>query len=156
MPAIHRQPIMTFGSRKINASIGPYSRPKTLWKLDGRRKEAALMRRVRAELTAHCGGNPSAVQRALIERAAILSLRVEQLDAKIVAGEALTIHDSNYALAWNNALRRTLAALGAEPAAAGRAALNGIGRVEYIVVDPTKREPDEKPTAPAAVEYGRG
>ena len=82
------------------------------------------MRRVRAELTAHCAGKPSAVQRALIERAVILSLRVEQLDAKIVAGEALTIHNSNYALAWNNALRRTLAALEVKPAAAGRAALD--------------------------------
>jgi hypothetical protein len=52
------------------------------------------MRRVRAELITHCGGNPTAVQRALIERAAILSLRVEQLDAKIVAGEALTSFQS--------------------------------------------------------------
>jgi hypothetical protein len=74
------------------------------------------MRRVRAELTAHVGGNPNAVQRALIERAVILSLRVAQIDAKIIAGEALTLHDSNFALAWNNALRRTLAALGLEPA----------------------------------------
>jgi hypothetical protein len=96
--------------------IGPYSRPVTLAKLDGRTKEAALMRRVRAELTAHCG-SPSATQRALIERAVILSLRVAQIDAKILAGEALTLHDSNFALAWNNALRRTLIALG-QPAAA--------------------------------------
>jgi hypothetical protein len=102
----------------ITTEIGPYSGPLTLAKLDGRTREAALMRRVRAELTAHCGGNPNAVQRALIERAAILSLRVAQLDAKIVAGEALTLHDSNFALAWNNALRRTLAALGLEPARA--------------------------------------
>ena len=146
--------------RTTMPEIGPYSRPKTLWKLDGRRKEAAPMRRVRSELTAHCGGNPSAVQRALIERVVILSLRVEQLDAKIVAGEALTVHDSNYALAWNNALRRTLAALGVEPAAAGRAALDEPRRVEYIVVDPERREADKKPTAPSAVEYevvdGRG
>lgn len=103
-----------------NPAIGPYSRPVALAKLDGRTREAALMRRVRAELTAHCGGNPNAVQRALIERAAILSLRVAQLDAKIVAGEALTLHDSNFALAWNNALRRTLAALGLEPSTAAR------------------------------------
>src|ERR1700674_1928317 len=79
-----------------------------LIKLDRRTKEATLMRRVREELTAHCGGYPSATQRALIERAAILSLRVEQIDAKILAGEALTLHDSNFALAWNNALRPTL------------------------------------------------
>lgn len=69
---------------------------------------------VRADLTAHVGGNPTAVQRALIERAAILTLRVKQLDAKIIAGEALTLHDSNFLIAWNNALRRTLVALGVE------------------------------------------
>ena len=94
--------------------IGPYSRPFALAKLDGRTKEAALMRRVRAELTTHCG-RPSATQRVLIERAVILSLRVAQIDAKILAVEPLTLHDSNFALAWNNA-RRTLVALG-QPAA---------------------------------------
>ena len=70
------------------------------------------MRRVRAELTAHVGGHPSAIQRALIERAVMLSLQVAQIDAKMLAGGPLTVHDSNYALAWNNALRRTLVALG--------------------------------------------
>jgi hypothetical protein len=86
------------------------------------------MRRVRAELTAHVGGNPSAVQRALIERAVILSLRVAQIDAKILSGDGLTLHDSNFALAWNNALRRTLAALGVEPAAARPPSLDELKR----------------------------
>ncbi len=97
--------------------IGPYSRPDTLAKLDGRTREAALMRRVRVDLIQHCGGSPSVTQRLLIERAVVLSLRVAQIDQQILAGEPLTLHDSNYALAWNNALRRTLTALGA-PAAA--------------------------------------
>jgi hypothetical protein len=78
------------------------------------------MRRVRADLTAHCGGRPNAVQRALIERAVILSLRVAQFDARIIEGEPLGLRDSNYALAWNNALRRTVAALGVERAAADK------------------------------------
>jgi hypothetical protein len=98
--------------------IGSYCRPVTLAKLDGRTREAALMRQVRADLTAHVGGSPSAIQRALIERAVVLSLRVAQIDAAIVAGKALTLHDANFALAWNNALRRTLVALGLQPAAA--------------------------------------
>jgi hypothetical protein len=89
-----------------------------LWKLDGRTREAALMRRVRGELIAHCGGRPTVVQNALIERAVILSLRVAQIDAKLVAGETLTLHDSNAALAWNNSLRRTLVALGVQEKAA--------------------------------------
>jgi len=44
-------------------TIGPYCGPLTLAKIDGRRREAALMRRVRAELTAHVGGTPSFPQR---------------------------------------------------------------------------------------------
>jgi hypothetical protein len=97
-------------------AIGAYCRP--LAELDGRTREATLMRRVRAELTAHCGGALNAVQRALIERAAILSIRVAQVDAKIIAGEALMLHVSNFALAWNKALRRTVAALSLEHGAA--------------------------------------
>src|SRR5262249_49763616 len=87
-----------------------------LAKLDGRTREAALMRRVRAELTAHVGGEPTVTQRLLIERAAILSLRVAQLDARILTGELLTQHDNQHGLAWNNALRRTVVALGLYPA----------------------------------------
>jgi hypothetical protein len=96
--------------------IGTYSRRFGLTKLDGRTREAVLMRRVRDELTRHVGGNPSVTQRLLIDRAAVLSLRVAQIDQKILAGEPLTLHDSNFALAWNNALRRTLVQLGVESA----------------------------------------
>jgi hypothetical protein len=103
---------------KITRAIGPYSRPLALRKLDGRTREAALMRRVRAELTAHVGGKPNFPQRVLIERAAVLALRIAQIEAKIVAGEMLTQHDNNYAIAWHNAYRRTIAAIGLEPAAA--------------------------------------
>jgi hypothetical protein len=93
-----------------------HSRPLTLAKLDGRTKEAALIRKVKAELTAHCGGNPTFPQKMMIDRAAILALRIAQIEAKIVAGESLTLHDSNFAIAWFNAYRRTLTAIGLEPA----------------------------------------
>jgi hypothetical protein len=98
--------------------IGAYCRPLTLAKLDGRTREAGLMRRVRAELTAHCGGAPSFPQRALIERAAVLALRIAQIEAKMLAGEVLTLHDNNHAIAWHNAYRRTLAAIGLDAAPA--------------------------------------
>jgi hypothetical protein len=94
------------------SAIGPYSRPLALAKLDGRTREAALMRRVRAELTAHVGGAPTFPERVLIDRAAILALRIAQIDAKIVAGGDLTTHDNNHAIAWHNAYRRTIEALG--------------------------------------------
>src|SRR5205823_2217501 len=102
--------------------VGPYSRPHMLAKLDGRTREAALLRSVREELTAYVGGRPNPLQRALIERAAVLSLRVAQIDAKILGGEELGRHDNNQALAWNNALRRTLVELGVNQLEAAPAA----------------------------------
>ncbi len=98
--------------------IGPYSRPTALAKLDGRTREARLLRQVRSELTAHVGGNPSAVERRLIERAAWLTLRADQLEAKIEDGGGLTDHDTRQYLAWSNGLARTLARLGLKGARA--------------------------------------
>lgn len=94
--------------------LGMYSKETVLARIDQRTREARLMRQIRRSLIEHVGGAPSSVQRALIERACVLSLRVAQIDAKIIAGEPLTMHDSNFALAWNNALRRTLIALGVD------------------------------------------
>jgi hypothetical protein len=76
------------------------------------------MRQVRQDLTQHVAGKPSAVQRAMIERAVWLSLRLAQLDRKIADGKNFTQIDSNCYLAWNNSLVRTLARLGVEPKSA--------------------------------------
>jgi hypothetical protein len=94
------------------SAIHPYSRPAALAKLDGRTKEARLMRETRAELTAHVGGTPSATQRALIERAAQLTLRVAAMDRKFAETGAQTEHDTAQYLAWSNALSRLLRQLG--------------------------------------------
>jgi hypothetical protein len=63
-------------------SIRPTYRPVALAKLDQRTKEARLMRETRAELAAHVGGKPSAVQAAMIERACQLTLRIVAMDRK--------------------------------------------------------------------------
>lgn len=94
------------------------------------------MRRVRAEFTAAVGGQPDAFQRVLIERAVMLSLRIAQIDAMILAGQPLTEHDSNFAIAWNGKLRLVLADLrasiakreaeSADPLADFRAVLAGM------------------------------
>ena len=91
--------------------LGPYSRVYRLAKLDGRTREAALIRRVRDELLAHVGQRPTITQRLLIDRAAILSLRLAQIDRRIFADETLTILDNNQTVAWQNALTRVLVAL---------------------------------------------
>jgi hypothetical protein len=47
----------------------------------------------------------------LIERASWLSLQVAMMDAR-VAMAAMTRHDIEFYIAWTNALRRTLVAIG--------------------------------------------
>ena len=93
------------------ARIGPNSRASSLAKVDGRTREAHLLRQVRSELTAHVGGKPSATQRMLIERAAVLALRVGMLDRKIM-DDGMAEHASRTYLAWSNSLTRTLRELG--------------------------------------------
>ena len=106
---------MTKTHAKTVKEIGPYSRPHRLAKLDGRTREAALMRDMRARLIAHVGGSPSAVELALIDRAAQLMLKVAQLDAKLDAS-AMSDHDHRHYLAWSNSLTRTLEKLGMKSA----------------------------------------
>lgn len=102
-------------SQKVR-QIRPYSGPDKLAVIDGRTREARLLRETRAALIAHVGGKPSATQAALIERATWLSLRVAQLDARIAeGGGAFTEHDSRTYLAWSNTLGRIMALLGLQP-----------------------------------------
>lgn len=98
------------------AHLPPYSRPNALAKIDGRTREARLMREARAELVAHVGGTPSATQRVLIERAVQLTLQIAMLDAK-QAGGGLTEHDGRTYLAWTNTLTRLMRQLGMTGAA---------------------------------------
>lgn len=95
--------------------IGPHSRPEKLRVIDGRRAEAKLMRDVSAELTAHIGGRPSVTQRMMIERAATLVLRLRLLDRLTLSEAGLSEKNAREAVCWENALRRTLVALGLEP-----------------------------------------
>lgn len=90
--------------------LGPYSRAPALSTIDMRSKEGRVLRNVRGELTAHVG-SPSATQRILIERAAVLSLQIAMLDAKHANG-GLTPHDQREYLAWTNALTRLMRHLG--------------------------------------------
>lgn len=110
------------------------------------------------QLIEHVGGAPSITQRLLIDRAIKTRLQLDALDEKLAAGN-WTAHDQRTFGGLQNAFRLTLRELGIapsapDPRAAGRAALDGIGRVEYIVVDVEKGEANKKP-APAAVD-GRG
>lgn len=106
---------MQDGSKNTPA-LGPHSRPTALAKLDGRRREARLMRDAVTALTRHVGGAPSEVQRALIHRAAVLALRLALMDAKTADG-IMPERDTREYLAWNNSYVRTLRQLGLKGAA---------------------------------------
>jgi hypothetical protein len=99
-------------------ALGPHSRPHMLAKLDRRTRESRMLVAVRAELTAHVGGRPSAVQRALIERAARLSLYIEAMDRDSMESGTMTERNSRQYLAWSNSLRLALRELGVRAAVA--------------------------------------
>jgi hypothetical protein len=76
------------------------------------------MRQLRASLVEHAGGAPTATQRALIERAVQLSMRVALMDQRFAdAGRMGEVEGKTY-LAWSNALNRTLRELGLKGAPA--------------------------------------
>lgn len=69
-------------------------------------------------LVKHVGGSPSAVQKALIGRAAKLALHVELMDERSLAAGGMSERDSRQYLAWSNSLNRCLAQLGLKAASA--------------------------------------
>lgn len=111
---VETAPSLVKPKRHVHPRVGPYSREGAFSLLDGRSREAQFIKARRAELVSHVGGNPNAVQRALIERAVRLSLQLELMDDRLTHGEIFTTHDHNHYLAWSNALVRTLARLGVQ------------------------------------------
>jgi hypothetical protein len=61
------------------------ARPKDV---DHRTRESRLLQTIRNSLLSHVGGNPSATQMLMIDRCAALSLRVQLLDARLLADPA--------------------------------------------------------------------
>jgi hypothetical protein len=84
-----------------SASVNAHS---SRFKLDGRTRQARLIRAVADELTHHVGGAPNPVQRLLIARAARITGHLAALDAKA----ALTECDTRTYTAANGALLLTL------------------------------------------------
>ena len=104
----------------VVGKLGPYSKQIVLGRADGRTKQGRLVKSMRRELLAHLGGagGVTPMQRALIERACMLQLRVATLDERLLDGDSFTEYDSKTYLAFSNSLTRTLTALGIERSAA--------------------------------------
>ncbi len=97
----------------IAPALGPHSRRSRLAMLDGRTREARLLKTAIDELTEHVGGNPSATQARQIARAARLELHMAMMDARSDQnGGVMTDHDARQYLAWNNSFRLILRDLG--------------------------------------------
>lgn len=135
-------------SRASAHPIAPYSRPAALAKLDQRTREARLMRDARAELIAHVGGRPSATQRALIEQAVQLRLRLAVMDRTFAESVTMTEHDLRTYLAWSNSYTRTLRQLGLEAAPSIAA---GPTLAEILAAGPPARARTAPASAPGAV-----
>ena len=92
--------------------VGVWSR-RNFAELDQRLIEAKEERRVITELTAYVGGNPSVPQVLLIKRTARLLLMISALERRALEGNDLGDLAGRQIVALHNALRRSLAELGA-------------------------------------------
>ena len=79
---------------------------------DGRTKKGRFVRDARARLAAQVGGEPSATQAVLIERASMLLLHLKLVDERVAAGGSVDGVDGREYRAWSNVLSRTLRDLG--------------------------------------------
>jgi hypothetical protein len=86
-------------------------------RMDGRGQAARYMRRIRLELAAHVGGQPSTVQKAIIERLAWLALHMARIDARSIETGEMSDHARREYLAWSNTYARLMTQLGLHPTA---------------------------------------
>ncbi len=75
-----------------------------------------MLKATRADLVRHVGGSPSATQKLLIERAAVLQLRLAMMDRAKSPGGDLSEKSAREYLCWHNSLVRTLRELGLQAA----------------------------------------
>jgi hypothetical protein len=109
-------------------TIGPRSPTERLVKLDYRTELGRSVKKLHAELTEHCGGAPSATQRAINEAAAMLHMRMEMLNSKTVdQGLGAGDGDDRRFLAYSNSFSRLMKQLGQKSAPRPTVSLGRIG-----------------------------
>jgi hypothetical protein len=81
---IHTRPRNVTAEHILQSTgTGAHWRANRLVKINGNTREGWFLTAVRTELIEHVGADPTAVQKLLIDRAAVLSLRLAQIDKKI-------------------------------------------------------------------------
>jgi hypothetical protein len=100
--------------------------------------------KLRADLTAHCNGRPSATQAAIIAQAAEIKLRLAVMDQEFIRTGHRSLHASRDYLAWSNSLVRLLRQLGLKGAPAPVPTLAG-----YLAAKAAQPAASATPTPPA-------
>ena len=93
-------------------------KPSKVPSKDGRSPEAVLLRRTKAALVKHIGGKPTTTQRALIDRAGMLTVHIARMDEAAMKNGGFGDLASRQYLAWSAHLTRTMKLLGFDEAAA--------------------------------------
>jgi hypothetical protein len=108
--------------KRRRAALGPHTRQHRLLEgIDWRTREGQVLIAARDELTRHIG-NPNNAQKALIERAARLTLYIELMDREALVAGTMSERNSRKYLAWVNALRLCLREIGVDEAKPAKAA----------------------------------
>jgi hypothetical protein len=113
-------------------------------RLHGNSAERRAAAKLRADLIAHCAGRPSATQRAMIEQAAELKLRLAVMDQDFIRTGRRSAHASRDYLAWSNSMVRLLRQLGLKGAAE-----RGPTLAELLAQPPARPPATETPAGPA-------
>jgi hypothetical protein len=102
--------------------------------------------KLRADLTAHCNGRPSATQAAIIAQAAEIKLRLAVMDQDFIRTGRRSAHATRDYLAWANSFTRLLRQLGLKGTAECAPTL-----ADYLAAKATKPPASATPTPPASV-----
>jgi hypothetical protein len=84
--------------------------------VDGRSREARALRRFRAQLIAHVGGNPNVAQEALIQSICQLRLRLLALDQSFARLGTMTETESRHYRGWTSTYHAVLRDIGLDAA----------------------------------------
>ena len=101
---------------QLRSRVGVFSSQRAVRDLDGRTREAAIVKRTIADLTAQVGGKPTAAQQLLIHATAVVVLRIRCALDKYGTGNGEIESLDRHFVSLRNSLRLNLVTLGLEAA----------------------------------------
>ena len=101
---------------QLRSRVGVFSSQRAVRDLDGRTREAAIVKRTIADLTAQVGGSPTAAQALLIHATAVIVLRIRCALDKYGTGKGEIESLDRHFVSLQNSLRLNLVTLGLEAA----------------------------------------